>query len=488
MTKDIPQIPRRGWLLDMPKKTSHSCCYAELTLDRALFAQVVTRPDLTRHDCLMMPPLSNAHDHVRGVRPISIGAFDLPLELWLVRMTGMPVVDPYLIAAAALGRQALGGVGTIMIHYTRPQMPEALFDELEMVAKAATDIGVRVAIAVAMRDQNPLGYAPDEQLLDGLDRRDRDIVRAKLLSKVKSPKETVRFVDELADKIESPLVSVQYGPYGVEWCSRELLQLIAERCATTGRRVHMHLLESRVQREYLDHIFPEGPIQYLDSIGMLSPCLSVAHGVWLRREELELLAERRVTISVNTSSNLSLRSGISPVRQMHDCDVPFAMGLDGFSVDDDDDAFRELRLIHLLHQGLAWENGIPVSDLMYAACYQGRFSVSGLEPGDGISAGAPADVMTLDLGAISQDVFMNVDPAALLVRRATARHLQELVIAGQQVVRRGVLLGVDLDAIHAELNAQVRHGLPAFVSWQEVAARFRERLRSFYGAGLHRCG
>ena len=28
-----------------------------------------------------MPPLANAHDHVRGVRPTALGAYDLPLEL-----------------------------------------------------------------------------------------------------------------------------------------------------------------------------------------------------------------------------------------------------------------------------------------------------------------------------------------------------------------------------------------------------------------------
>ena len=164
------------------------------------FSDVTLRSEHKAHDTLIMPPFSNAHDHVRGVRPISIGAFDLPLELWLLYMTGLPVVDPYLVTAAALGRQALGGVGTIMIHYTRPQNPRALGDELSVVAKAATDIGVRVSIAVAMRDQNPLGYGSDEQLLDGLEAADKEAVRAKLLSKASSPQDLAQFVDDLAAK------------------------------------------------------------------------------------------------------------------------------------------------------------------------------------------------------------------------------------------------------------------------------------------------
>ena len=99
-----------------------------------LLADAPPAADSTAH--LILPPLANAHDHVRGVKPTSLGSFDLPLELWLLSMTGLPKVDPYLVAAAALGRQARGGLGSIMIHYTRPQDASRLIDELEIVARA----------------------------------------------------------------------------------------------------------------------------------------------------------------------------------------------------------------------------------------------------------------------------------------------------------------------------------------------------------------
>jgi cytosine/adenosine deaminase-related metal-dependent hydrolase len=264
--------------------------------------------------------------------------------------------------------------------------------------------------------------------------------------------------------------------------------LIAKRSALNGRRVHMHLLESRLQREYLDHLYPDGVIQYLDKIGLLSRRLSVAHGVWLRPDELALLGERGVTISVNASSNLSIRSGVAPVHQIHKFGVPLAIGLDGFSVDDDDDAFRELRLNYLLHQGLALDDGIPLSDLLHASCYGGRYSVAGIESEAGISSGAPADFMTIDFGKISQDVFVDVDEAALVVRRATAKNLKRLVVAGRDVVRDGALNGIDLGEIQHELDAQVRHGLPEFSSWQQVSGRLRQKMKTFYAAGLHQCG
>jgi cytosine/adenosine deaminase-related metal-dependent hydrolase len=435
---------------------------------------------------LLMPPLANAHDHARGVKPSAIGGFDLPLELWLIYMTGLPPVNPYLVAAAALARQARGGLGSIMVHYTRPQDASRVGEELEVVARAACDVGVRVAIAVAMRDRNPLGYAPDGVLLAQLDLSDRALVQQKLLRTPALPDEQVRLVDELADRIGSDLVTVQYGPYGLEWCSDPLLRRIAERSAETGRRVHMHLLESPLQREYLDHAFPQGPVRYLDGIGLLSPRLSVAHGTQLRGDEMALLAERGVIVSVNTSSNLILRNGVAGMAAMHRHGVRIATGLDGFSMDDDDDALRELRLAYMLHRGRGLEEGMPLGALMRAACQTGREAVTGLAPAP-LGAGAPADLLEIDYAAVAEGVAVELDEARLLAHRAARRHIAGMTVAGREVVRAGTVLGVDLPGIERELDAQVRHGADAFRSWQEVGGRVRARLQEFYAAGLH-CG
>lgn len=435
---------------------------------------------------LLMPPLANAHDHARGVKPSAIGGFDLPLELWLMHMQGLPPVDPYLAAAAALARQARGGVGSIMVHYTRPQDASRVGEELEVVARAASDVGVRVAVAVALRDRNALGYAPDDMLLARLDPADRDLVRQKLLRTPAPPDEQVRLVDELADRIGSGLVTVQYGPYGLEWCSDALMRRVAERSAETGRRVHMHLLESPLQREYLDHAFPQGPMRYLDGIGLLSPRLSVAHGTQLRDDEMALLVECGVIVSVNTSSNLVLCNGVAGMAAMHRHGVRIATGLDGFSMDDDDDALRELRLAYMLHRGRGLQDGVPLGVLLRAACQTGREAVTGLAPAP-LGAGAPADLLEINYAALAEGVAVELEEARLLAHRATGRHIAGMTVAGREVVRAGAVLGVDLPGIERELDAQVRHGVNALRSWQEVCGRVRTRLGEFYAAGLH-CG
>ena len=124
--------------------------------------------------------------------------------------------------------------------------------------------------------------------------------------------------DDVAAAADGPGFNVQYGPNGVQWCSDELLQAVAEASHRTGRRVHMHLLETKYQRQWADAAYPDGVVRTLDEIGLLTPRLTLAHCVWARPDELELLAERGVTISVNTSSNLHLHSGLAPMRLMRE--------------------------------------------------------------------------------------------------------------------------------------------------------------------------
>ncbi len=116
-----------------------------------------------------------------------------------------------------------------------------------------------------------------------------------------------------------------------------------------------HLLETKYQRQWCDANYPGGVVRMLDEIGLLSPRLTLAHCVWARPDELELLAERGVVISVNTSSNLHLHSGLAPMTRMWTAGCRIALGIDGKAFDDDNDALRELRLSHLLHAGSGFD-------------------------------------------------------------------------------------------------------------------------------------
>jgi cytosine/adenosine deaminase-related metal-dependent hydrolase len=467
-------------LIEAPDKSLGSRRQIQIDQDKISAVGVTTAASAEGEQLFVLPALVNAHDHGRAVRTSSVNASGKPLESWIQYQALIPSVDPYLAAVVTLSRSALGGVGVVMMHLTKPQGLTDLPTEAAAIARAARDVGLRVGFAIAIRERNPLVYAPSEQVLSALP----PIARAQiegLLRKPLSPKEYIALVDEVAAAAAGPMFDVQYGPNGVQWCSDVLLSAIAEASQRTGRRIHMHLLETRYQRAWADATHPGGVVTHLDSLGLLSPRLTLAHCVWARPDELELLAERGVTIAVNTSSNLHLRSGIAPGARMVEAGCRIAIGLDSSALDDDDDALRELRLWHLMHVGNGFKVTVSREQTLRAAFANGRLSVTNKDDGGAVRAGAPADLLLLDWAAIDEDRLQeDIDPLVLVLTRATAQHIRELVVGGRTVVKDGSVVGVDAEAARAEVMSRVRHAMPDKASLTAALPLLEQAIAKHY--------
>jgi cytosine/adenosine deaminase-related metal-dependent hydrolase len=432
-----------------------------IAVDGARIARVAPHPG-SAPSLLAMPVMCNAHDHARAARSSSIGAGGKPLETWLHYLAMFPAVDPYLAAAVSLSRSALGGQGVVMVHYNRVQGLTDYVTEAQAVAKAARDVGVRVGFAVGLRDRNPLVYGPSEPILEALPTDAAAEIRARFLRPMLPVTEQLALVEAAVAAVDHPDFNGQYGPTGVQWCSDELLRAIAEASARTGRRIHMHCLETRYQRDWADREFPDGMIRYLDVIGFLSPRLTLAHCTYARPDELELLAERGVTISVNTSSNLGIRSGIAPLAEMKRRGCRVAFGIDGLALDEDDDALREMRLTHLLHGGWGFDVDVSRADVLTSAWRNGRLSVLNRDDGGKLASGEPADVLLLDWSRVDNDrLKADLDPRDLLFARATADDIEEVIVGGRTIVRSGHVLGIDYPALLQDLLARFRAGMSA---------------------------
>ncbi|MFN3614001.1 MAG: amidohydrolase family protein, partial [Rubrimonas sp.] len=326
---------------------------------------------------LVLPALANAHDHARVARLSQFDSHDVPLEAWLPYLALIPSVDPWLASAVAFGRTALGGVGSVMAHYTRVQGLTDFPTEARAVARAARDVGVRVGFAIHCRDMNPLVYGPHDGVLAALPAPAAKAVQDRLLKPYLPAEEQVAMVEAMAAELQGEGVTVQYGPAGVQWCSDAMLRRIAQGSADTGLRVHMHLLETRYQRVWADRTFPNGIVRHLDEIGLLNPRVSFAHCIYLRPDEIDLIAERGATIVTNTSSNLIVSSGLAPVGEFVRRGCRVAIGLDGLSFDEDEDALREMRMAYALHKARGFERKLSQTDIMRMATTNGRFAVTG---------------------------------------------------------------------------------------------------------------
>lgn len=434
---------------------------------------------------LIIPALVNAHDHARPTAS-SFGTTNMPLESWIVRSVLGTPPDAYLAAAVPLARAVRAGCAAIMVHYTRPSGRIPIVEEAQAVARAARDVGIRLAFALAVRDQNPLVYGDEAAVLQALPAAARASLQDVLPRSSLTPRDYVALIEEIAAAIAGPMIDVQYGPAGVQWCSRPLLETIAEASAQTGRRIHMHLLETVYQRAWADREFPQGIVRYLSDIGFLSERTTLAHCIHARPDELDLIARSGARIVSNFSSNLHLHSGMAPLAEAHRRGCAIAVGVDGIALDEDDDALREMRLVQMAHDGIGYDRTWTRTEFFDLAIRNGRRATGA--PGDGaLLPGAPADFITVNLDRLDRDALLEVDPVDLLFARGNSSHIDEVVVAGRVVARDGRPTGVDLPVLEKDLNALLRHALPGYAgllsSWQQLDGALAGWHRSACGCG-----
>ena len=214
--------------------------------------------------------------------------------------------------------------------------------------------------------------ATAEPVLSGLPSDDRKTIEELFVRAPMSPKAYIELTDAIAAAIAGPMVDVQLGPAGVQWCSKPLLEAVAENSALTGRRIHMHLLETVYQRAWADQHFPDGMVRWLRDIGFLSERLTLAHCIHARPDELEMIAASGARIVTNFSSNMHLRSGLAPIAAAHKCGCAIAVGVDGLALDEDDDILREMRLVQMVHGGLGFKATWTPAELFALAVRNGR--------------------------------------------------------------------------------------------------------------------
>ncbi len=94
------------------------------------------------------------------------------------------------------------------------------------------------------------------------------------------------------------------------------------------------------------------PAVFLDSLGFFDCKTLLAHGVFLQKEDYEILQDKQVSISHNPSSNLKLGSGIANLKALKQRNINICLGTDGSASNNRLDMFREMYLSSVLQKAL----------------------------------------------------------------------------------------------------------------------------------------
>ena len=279
------------------------------------------------------------------------------------------------------------------------------------VARAVHDAGIRATVS--------------EVLVDGRDeQRGKEVRRAA----------AARLEMELE---YAPRVRRALGPHAVYTVSEATLRWCAEQSESRALPVHIHLSETR--REVDDCVDAHGlrPAAFLDRLGLLTPRVLLAHGVWLDDAELQLIAERGATIVTNPVSNMKLAVGRTfPYPGAAGRDVPLGLGTDGAASNNSLDLFQDMKVLALAQKHAADDPSMLPAPETWAIATGQRSPLLG-QPGR-IAVGEPADFLLVRLDA------PELHPGNLLanlVYAAAGSVVDATVVAGRVLMREGTVEG-----------------------------------------------
>ncbi len=345
----------------------------------------------------LVPSFANAHTHAAMTLFRGWGD-DLPLMTWLNeriwpaegRMTPQ---DVYLGTRLALVEMIRSGTTCFSDMYWHA--PE--------VARAASELGLRARIGAAFVDLGQGSVA----------------------------KRWRRDVEAWIEQRDAwgPRIAATVAPHAIYTVSTENLRWLGELAAEHDLLYHIHLSETRQEVDDCVSLHGVRPTALLDQLGLVSERLVAAHGVYLDRDELEILGEDGATIVTNPAANLKLATGgIFDYAGARSAGVRVVLGTDGVASNNNLDLFEELKLVALLQKHRSGDaTTLPASEAMELVTSVPA-QLFGVGTGR-IEEGQPADLLLLDLsGPATQPGY---DLASDLVYAANSSVVHTTICDGQ---------------------------------------------------------
>ena len=243
---------------------------------------------------------------------------------------------------------------------------------------------------------------------------------------------------------QDPNFKVMVAPHSPYSCSRELLEASLNLAKEEDIPLHIHVAETQEESDIILKRYGKRPIAFLDELGYLDHQAVFAHGVELNEAEITRLADSQVAIAHNPISNLKLASGIAPIIQLQKAGVPVGIATDSVASNNNLDMFEEGRTAALLQKMKSGDaSQFPIETALKALTIEGA-KVLGMEDEIGsLEVGKQADFLVIQpQGKIHLQPQENM--LSHLVYAVKSSDVNDVYIAGEQVVRAGKVLTVDL--------------------------------------------
>ena len=238
---------------------------------------------------------------------------------------------------------------------------------------------------------------------------------------------------------------VMVAPHSPYACDEDLLQGSVDLARELDLKLHIHVAETQNENKIILERYGKRPLAFLKGLGYLERPAIFAHGVELNPSEIADLATSPVSIAHNPISNLKLASGVAPVTNLLAAGVTVGLATDSVASNNNLDMFEEGRTAALLQKMRVGDaSQFTIEQALKALTIEGAKAL-GLEDKIGsLEVGKQADFIAIQpKGRIHLYPLENM--LSHLVYAVKGSDVQDVYIAGKQVVRDGQVLTVNVN-------------------------------------------
>lgn len=244
---------------------------------------------------------------------------------------------------------------------------------------------------------------------------------------------------------EQGLLKVSVCPHAIYTTGRDFLLKCCSLRDELGAVMHTHISETIREVEDCFKENGKSPVKYLSQLGILDKKTIAAHCVHLNEEDIDILRDKKVLVSINISSNLKLASGFPNIKAMNDKKVLMSLGTDGPSSNNRQSIFDEIREVLLCTKAMTMDpTSLKALDVLKAACvsYKKYIEDEDYEP---YKVGSDADFIIINMNSVN-NTPRNSDISALAYS-VSSNDVETVIIKGKVIMEKREMKTVDEEKV-----------------------------------------
>lgn len=307
--------------------------------------------------------------------------------------------------------------------------------DMDQVARAVQDSGMRACIAQTLADQPrlsdtaPLSTKENLKLGEGLVRRWHNKVDGR--------------------------ITCMFNPHSLRSASPELILKCREFAHKYNIGIIINVSEVKDDVTFVTRHHLRRPVELLNDLGVLGADVIANHSVWVNDHEIKILKQTGTNVVHNPASNLKLASGLCPVVRMIAEGVNVGLGVDGPTYNNTQDVLQEMRLAALVHS-LEWPldpGALPPEVVLEMATINNARAMGMQDKLGSIEPGKKADITILDLRqphftptimGCASNLLSNI------VYCANGRDVDTTIVDGVVLMEHRKVLSLDEDQVIAK--------------------------------------